>query len=80
MPRYVYRADATGNVNAVLVSRIPYEGTPAECVTDFQQTVLNAYAKVEERGGKWASSYPKSLIKKVHETALARDQYQKGHH
>lgn len=73
MPRYIYKPDATGNVTAVLVARIPYEGTPAECVTDFQSTVLNAYAKVEERGGRWPSKYPKSLIKQVHETARERD-------
>ena len=77
MPRYIYRSDATGNVNAVLVSRVPYEGTPAECVTDFQQTVLNTYRKIEEQG-KWPRNhFSKDTVKRVHETALERDRYKK---
>ena len=79
MPRYVYRQDnATGNVNAVLISaRVPYEGTPVEATTDFQQTVLNAYRDIEA-DGKLKGGYSKNIIKQVHETALERDRHHKS--
>ena len=78
MPRFIYYQDAsTGNVASVEVARIPYEGTPSECVQPFQQTVLNNYARIEAQQ-KWPPGASKSLIKRVHETALARDTYNKA--
>ncbi len=39
----------------------------------FSETLLKAYyAKECEQGSRFRSNYPKSIIKRVHDTALAR--------
>jgi hypothetical protein len=40
----------------------------------FSETLLRAYYALEcEQGSRFRSGYPKSIIKRVHENALARD-------
>lgn len=68
MARFVYR-ERNGQVQSVLVPKIPLRGEDAEL--GFHERVLKAYYQLECNGERLQGPYPKSMIKRVHQEAIA---------
>ena len=69
-----YKVDCEGNVRKILVSETIRPRGEERPPFSFNETILKAYYAQEcEKGSRFHSAYPKSVIKRVHETQIERE-------
>ena len=67
--RYIYREE--DGLVCAFPMKAPNKGTPNELNGSFHERVKRAYYEVE-CNGQLRGPYPKNMIRRVHDTAIAR--------
>ena len=68
----VYRTDPQGNVVTQRVTAKGSSNRDAYSHLGFHAKTLKAYYEVECQGGPWRGAYPKGMVRRIHEEAMAK--------